>query len=78
MTVINLYKRLMNLQPEAPLLTGQILSELTDGRVLVKADSGGEFVARNPLAVAVGKAVFYQGDTITAEGPDLTYVLIHV
>lgn len=78
MTAINLYQRLRQLQPEPLIFTGRITTELADGTVLVNADSGGDFVARNPLGIAVGKSVFYQGNTITAEAPDLTYVLIQV
>jgi hypothetical protein len=78
MTAINLYRRLRELQPEQPLLTGTVLSAPGDGTARVQATSGGIFVARNPLNVAAGKDVFYRDSTITGEAPALTYVLIEV
>lgn len=78
MTAINLFRRLQELQPEAPVLTGEIMAILSDGNARVQLTGGGVFVARNPLEVPSGQSVFVQAGAITGPAPALPYVLIEI
>ena len=78
MTAINLYRRLRELQPEPPVITGKTVADLGDGTAGVQTTGGGYLIARNPLKVAEDKSVFVQGGAITGEAPELPYVLIEI
>lgn len=78
MTTMNLYRRLMELQPAQPVVTGQIETDLGSGMVRVVMDSGGAIHVLNPLQIAAGKAVYVQDGAITGEAPTLTYVRIEI
>lgn len=78
MTAINLLRRLQDLQPEAPVLTGQITSVQSGGTASVQLTGGGVLTARNPLQLAPSQYVFLQGGVITSTAPDLPYVRIEI
>lgn len=78
MSSINLFIRLQGLQPESPLLTGQILADMGDGMARVELPGGGVLSVRNPMAIAAAQWVFLQGGTITGPAPDLPYVRIEI
>lgn len=78
MTAINLFRRLMELQPEAPLLTGNIEVVMGSSLARVLTPGGGRLTVRNPLEIPAGSSVFIRGDEITGRAPDLPYVLIEI
>ncbi len=78
MTTTNLFIRLQGLQPEPPLLTGQIVADMGGGMARVELPGGGVLSVRNPMAFAVAQWVFLQGEAITGPAPDLPYVRIEI
>ena len=78
MTAINLLRRLRDLQPELPVLTGQITSVQSDGTARVEMTGGGTSIARNSLQLATSQRVFLQGGVITGPAPDLPYIRIEI
>lgn len=75
---INLYLRLKELLPEAPVKTGQILANNADGTARIQIDGAGTLNARNPLQIQAGRSAFIRGLEITGEAPDLPYVRIEI
>ncbi len=78
MSKTNLFRRLQELLPDAPLLSGQITGSLGDGRVRIELPGGGALDALNPAGLAVGTWVYVKGGAIVGEAPDLPYVLIEI
>ncbi len=73
----NLYKRLLDLQPEAPVQTGVVQS--VDGAVArVQLTGTGVVSVRNPLQIAAGQSVFVQGGAITGTAPQLPITRIEI
>ncbi len=75
---VNLFRRLQSLQPEAPVLTGQMTAVSTDGTASVQMTGGGVLTARNPLGLEAGQRVFVQGGAIAGQAPDLPYMRIEI
>lgn len=73
-----LYKRLLSLLPEQPVITGALQTAHTDGTATVELPGGDLIRVRNPLALVAGGRVYVQGDAITGTAPDLEYVLIEI
>lgn len=78
MSSINLFRRLQDLQPDAPVMTGQVTGVNADGTASVQMTVGGVLVARNPLAVQASQHVFVQAGAITGTAPDLPYLRIEI
>ena len=78
MSTPNLFRRLQDLLPDDPQLSGQITGSLGDGRVRVELPGGGFLNALNPAGFAVGTWVYMKGIAIIGEAPDLPYVLIEI
>ena len=78
MSKTNLFRRLQELLPDAPLLSGQITGSLGDGRVRIELPGGGALDALNPAGLADGTWVYVKGGAIVGEAPDLPYVLIEI
>lgn len=78
MNTINLFRRLQELLPSDPQLSGQITGSLGDGRVRIELPGGGALDALNPSGLAVGAWVYVKGGAIIGEAPDLPYVLIEI
>ncbi|WP_092940759.1 hypothetical protein [Paracidovorax wautersii] len=73
----NLYKRLLDLQPEAPVQTGVVQS--VNGAVArVQLTGTGVVSVRNPLQIAAGQSVFVQGGAITGTAPQLPVTRIEI
>lgn len=75
---VNLFRRLQDLQPAAPVQTGQITAVRADGNASVLLVGGGTLLARNPLKLPTAAHVFVQGGAITGEAPNLPYVRIEI
>lgn len=74
---INLFRRLQNLQPEAPVLYATLVARLgTTARV--EFPGGGTSIVNNPLDVEVGTPVFVRDGAVTGPAPDLVYTRIDV
>lgn len=78
MNSVNLYARLRALEPAEPVKSGTVVLKRSDGRATVAVDDGGEIVCKNPLNIAEGKTVFFQGHIITGESPNLPYYRIEI
>jgi hypothetical protein len=75
----NLYKRLMALLPDDPVMTGQISAVFPDGTVQITLEgAAGRLRVRNPLGKAEGDRVYVQGGAVTGPAPVMPYVLIEV
>jgi hypothetical protein len=74
---INLFRRLQNLQPEAPVLYATLVVRLgTTARV--EFPGGGTSIVNNPLEIEAGTPVFVRGGAVTGPAPDLVYTRIDV
>lgn len=78
MNTINLFRRVRDLLPDDPQLSGQITGSLGDGRVRIELPGGGVLEVLNPSGFAVGTWVYVKGTAILGEAPDLPYVLIEI
>ncbi|AEF91018.1 MULTISPECIES: hypothetical protein [Pseudomonadota] len=78
MSTVNLFKRLVQLLPDEPVLTGRISAVHGDGTATVDLPGNGRLRVRNPLGSQEGGSVYVQGQAITGEAPQLTYVLIDI
>ena len=78
MTTTNLFKRLIQLLPEEPVLTRHVSEVHVDGTATVDLPGSGQLRVRNPLGSQEGDSVYVQGPAITGEAPRLTYVLIDI
>lgn len=73
----NLYKRLLDLQPEAQVQTGVV--QAVEGMLArVQLTGSGVVSLRNPLQIPVGQSVFVQGGAITGRAPQLPTVRIEI
>lgn len=75
MTTTNLWKRLKQLLPDAPLLVGVVDSVSTYGAVVELPD--GSLVSVRGAAT-VGQRVFIRDGVIEGQAPSLTTVLIEI
>ena len=75
MTTTNLWKRLKQLLPEPPLLSGEVVATTTYGATVELPD--GSLVAVRGEAT-VGQQVFIRDGLIEGEAPSLTPVLIEI
>jgi hypothetical protein len=73
-----LYKRLLSLLPEQPVITGALATAHPDGMATVELPGGDLIRVRNPLGLAAGGRVYVQGDAISGAAPDLDYVRIEI
>lgn len=78
MTTTNLFKRLRQLLPDEPVLTGQVSAVHGDGMATVDLPGSGQLRVRNPLGQQEGASVYVQGQAITGEAPQLPYVLMEI
>lgn len=78
MTTANLFKRLSQLLPQEPVLTGAVAVVHSDGTVTVQLPGTGQIRVRNPFDNQKGDSVYIQGQAITGTAPQLTYVLIEI
>ena len=75
MTATNLWKRLRQLLPDAPLLVGEVLSVSAYGAIVELPD--GAFVNVRGEAT-VGQKVFIRDGVIEGQAPNLSTVLIEI
>lgn len=75
MTATNLWKRLKQLLPDAPLLVGEVFSVSTYGAIVELPD--GAFVSVRGEAT-VGQKVFIRDGLIEGPAPNLSTVLIEI
>ena len=75
MTATNLWKRLKQLLPDAPLLVGEVFSVSTYGAIVELPD--GAFVNVRGEAT-VGQKVFIRDGLIEGQAPNLSTVLIEI
>lgn len=75
---MNLYLRLLALQPDPVVVTGVITADLGSSLARVELHSAGVVHARNPLGIEVGKTVFVQADAVIGEAPALPYLRIEI
>lgn len=78
MTTTNLFKRLQQLLPSDPVLTGTVTAVDFGGMATVELPGGGQLRVRNPLGHELGNAVYVQGQAITGDAPQLPYVRIEI
>ena len=71
MTTTNLWKRLKQLLPDAPLLVGEVFSVSTYGAIVELPD--GAFVSVRGEAT-VGQKVFIRDGLIEGPAPELDYI----
>lgn len=74
---INLFRRLQNLQPEAPVLYATLVVRL-GATARVEFPGGGTSIVNNPLEIEAGTPVFVRGGAVTGPAPDLVYTRIDV
>ena len=74
----NIYRRLLELLPDTPITTGQVLVAYDDGTALVSTFGGGQMRVRNPLDLAVDQYAYVQDGAVIGEAPTLTEVLIEI
>ncbi|WP_202760052.1 hypothetical protein [Delftia acidovorans] len=74
---INLFRRLQNLQPEAPVLYATLVVRL-GAMARVEFPGGGTSIVNNPLEIEAGAPVFVRGGAVTGPAPDLVYTRIDV
>lgn len=72
----NVYRQLLDLLPEAPLLAGEVIVNHSDGTVTVELLGGGQLRARG--VAASGDRVFVRDGVVEGPAPDLTAVVIEV
>lgn len=75
MTTTNLWKRLKQLLPDAPLLVGEVFSVSAYGAIVKLPDSA--FVSVRGEAT-VGQKVFIRDGLIEGQAPNLSTVLIEI
>lgn len=78
MTTTNLYKRLRQLLPDEPVLTGEVSAAYSDGTALIDMPGNGQLRVRNPFGHQAGSRVYVQAQVITGDAPQLPYVLIEI
>ena len=78
MSSTNVYRRLLELLPDTPTLTGTVAVRHADGTATVTYPGGTTARLRNPFDQAASQPVYTQGDTITGPAPDLPLVLIEI
>ena len=78
MSSTNIYRRLLELLPDTPTLTGTVAVRHADGTATVTYHGGGTARLRNPFDQTAGQPVYTQGDAITGPAPDLPLVLIEI
>ena len=78
MTTTNLFKRLRQLLPDAPVLTGTVDELHDDGTATVQLPGTGRLRVRNPLASELGASVYVQDQAITGPAPQLPYTRIEI
>jgi hypothetical protein len=72
----NLYRQLLSLLPEAPLLSGEVTVQHADGTVTVELPGGGTVRARG--VYTAGDTVFVRGDLVEGPAPDLPFAEIEI
>ncbi len=78
MSSTNIYRRLLELLPDTPTLTGTVAVRHADGTATVTYPGGTTARLRNPFDQAASQPVYTQGDTITGPAPALPLVLIEI
>lgn len=73
---LNVYRQLLSLLPEAPLLSGEITVQHADGTVSVELPGGGIVKARG--VYASGAIVFVRDGVVEGPAPDLPYAEIEI
>jgi len=74
----NLFKRLQQLLPDEPVLSGAVSVAYDDGTALIDMPGGGQLRVRNPFGHQPGSRVYIQAQVITGDAPQLPYVLIEI
>lgn len=72
----NIYRALLDLLPQDPLLVGTVAAVHTDGTATVQYPGGGTQRVRGDAEA--GARVFVQGGLITGPAPDLTTITIEI
>lgn len=72
----NVYRQLLELLPQDPLLTGEVLSMHSDGTVSVEMPGGGVIRVRGVFAS--GDRVFIQAGQAQGLAPDLAFAVIEI
>ena len=73
---LNLYRQLLDLLPESPLLSGEVTVQHADGTVTVELPGGGTVRARG--VYAAGDQVFVRNGLVEGLAPDLTPLTIEI
>lgn len=74
----NLYRRLRELLPDAPLLIGDVTALGTTHDAQVTLPGGGVLQVRNPINATLEQRVFVQGHAITGLAPILPIEIIEI
>ena len=72
----NIYRQLLDLLPQSPLLVGFIAAVHADGTATITMPGGGQMRVRG--AGTVGTQVFVKDGVIESEAPDLPFAVIEV
>lgn len=78
MTSTNIYRRLRELLPDAPILTGEITALGLDKDAQVTLPGGGVITVRGAAGYILGNRVYVQNAAILSTAADLPYELIEI
>ena len=67
----DIYRRLAELLPADPVLSGHVVAVHADGTATVGYPGGAQVRVRDPFASTQGAAVYVRGGVITGPAPDL-------
>jgi hypothetical protein len=74
--MMNIYRELIGLLPDDPLLIGEVLSNHADGTLTLEMPGGGRLRVRG--VAAAGDRVFVRAGVVEGEAPALALVQIEV
>jgi len=74
----NIFRRLVELLPDDPLLLGTVTAKNSDGTATITLPGGGVQRVRDRLGSAPGTRVFIQGGAVTGPAPALPYSELEV
>ena len=78
MTSTNIYRRLRELIPDAPILTGDVTALGTAQDAYVTLPGGAVITVRGASGYSLGNRVYVQNNAIISTAPDLPYELIEI
>ncbi|QEP43024.1 hypothetical protein D5085_07785 [Ectothiorhodospiraceae bacterium BW-2] len=72
----NIWREFERLLPQAPLLTGKVISRQESGDLIVELPGGGQL--RVTGEAELGQRVFVKADQVIGEAPELPFVEIEI